>query len=141
MKAKANSGNCVINMNQIRVAGVMRNDCLTPLIAILGSNTSWGTDICLNYSVFILSCVDRQRMRLANPLFHRVVTNTFKYKSNKNLYHLQKLLKICKTNHENLTKVLCDIGLTVPKFGKLFKQIRREMKRMERIAAVLQCFT
>jgi hypothetical protein len=29
----------------------------------------------------------------------------------------------------------------VPKFGKLFKQIRREMKRMERIAAVLQYFT
>ena len=28
----------------------------------------------------------------------------------------------------------------VAKFGKLFKQVKREMKRMERIAAVLQCF-
>ena len=102
MKATANSGNCEIHMNQMKVVGDLRNDCLTPLIAILGSNTSWGTDVCLNYSAFLLSCVDGERLRLANPLFHRVVTNTLKYKSNKNLYQLQKLLKISKTNYENL---------------------------------------
>lgn len=85
-------------MNQTRVAGDLRNDCLTPLIAILGSNTSWGTDIGLIYSVFILSCVDRQRLRLANTLIHRVVTNTLKYKTNKNLrvYHLKNFWRSVK---------------------------------------------
>jgi hypothetical protein len=104
MKAKLNSRNCEMHMNKIRVAGDLRNDFLTRLIAILGSNTRWGRDVCLNYYIFLLSSVDRVKLRLAITFFHGVVTNTLIYKSNKTLYHLQKLLKICETNHGNLTK-------------------------------------
>jgi hypothetical protein len=56
MSAKANYGDYEIHTNQIRVAGDLRNDCLTPLIAILVSNTSWGTDVCVNFSVSIVLC-------------------------------------------------------------------------------------